>query len=216
MLVLTVLAGTVVGPSVVGALLAPGTDSVAARLAECGRDHGFDGLITWLEKQQYEHNPPPTGGMPVGGISRVAIAPDTPADPLDAVGLPARLLCPHRRPFRPSPAKGRCSVGAQREDDLAGRRGGSRYGAGHQSQLGQRRKPTFDGPPRGSGSYPTNGLFRSTTSAHPAVIGTPSTPAPDPQLSPDMEPYRGISALASPLWLHIEVGRRPDWTIGGR
>jgi hypothetical protein len=30
-----------------------------------------------------------------------------------------------------------------------------------------------------------------------------------------MEPYRGISALASPLWLHIEVGRRADWTIGG-
>jgi hypothetical protein len=100
-LVLTVLAGTVVGPSVVGALLAPGTDSVAARLAECGRDHGSDGLITWLEKQQYEHNLPPTGEMPVGGISRVAIASDTPSDPLDAVGLPARLLCPTGGPFAP-------------------------------------------------------------------------------------------------------------------
>lgn len=55
------------GWSVAGALTAPGTDSVAARLAEWGRDHGFDGLITWLEKEQYR--PPPTGGEPVGGIA---------------------------------------------------------------------------------------------------------------------------------------------------
>jgi hypothetical protein len=55
------------GWSVTGALTAPGTDSVAARLAEWGRDHGFDGLITWLEKEQYR--PPPTGGEPVGGIA---------------------------------------------------------------------------------------------------------------------------------------------------
>jgi len=55
------------GWSVVGALTAPGTDSVAARLAEWGRDHGFDGLITWLEKEQYR--PPPTGGEPAGGIA---------------------------------------------------------------------------------------------------------------------------------------------------
>jgi hypothetical protein len=89
MLVVTVLGGTVVGASVIGALRAPGTDSVAARLAEWGRDHGFDGLITWLEKQQYEHNPPPTGGIPVGGIPRGAVAPATPADPLSAPGLPA-------------------------------------------------------------------------------------------------------------------------------
>ncbi len=86
LLAVTVLAGTVVGPSVLGALLAPGTDSVAARLAEWGRDHGFDGLITWLEKKQYEHDPPPTGGEPIGGIPRVAIAPVTPSDPASAVG----------------------------------------------------------------------------------------------------------------------------------
>lgn len=58
------------GWSVVGALTAPGTDSVAARLAEWGRDHGFDGLITWLEKEQYR--PPPTGGEPTGGIAAPA------------------------------------------------------------------------------------------------------------------------------------------------
>jgi hypothetical protein len=105
-LVLTVLAGTVVGPSVVGALLAPGTDSVAARVAEWGRDHGFDGLITWLEKQQYEHNPPPTGGMPIGGIPRVAIAPVTPSDPLDAVGLPAPAALHPPADLSPLPGEG--------------------------------------------------------------------------------------------------------------
>jgi len=88
MLVVTVVAGTVVGASVVGGLRAPGTDSVAARLAEWGRDHGFDGLITWLEKQQYDHSPPATGGAPVGGIPQVAVMPATPADPLGSPGLP--------------------------------------------------------------------------------------------------------------------------------
>jgi len=57
----------VTGWSVAGALAAPGTDSTAARLAEWGRDHGFDGVITWLEKVQY--TPPPTGGEPPGGIA---------------------------------------------------------------------------------------------------------------------------------------------------
>ncbi|HEY2204009.1 MAG TPA: hypothetical protein VGH99_05985, partial [Pseudonocardia sp.] len=64
--------------SVGGALSAPGTDSVAARLAEWGRDHGFDPLITWLEKEQYR--PPPTGGEPTGGVSDPAgeVVPDPP------------------------------------------------------------------------------------------------------------------------------------------
>lgn len=57
----------VTGWSVAGALAAPSTDSTAARLAEWGRDHGFDGLITWLEKEQY--TPPPTGGQPPGGVA---------------------------------------------------------------------------------------------------------------------------------------------------
>jgi hypothetical protein len=89
LLVVALLAGTVVGISVVGALCAPGTDSVAARLAEWGRDHGFDGLVTWLEKQQYDHNPPPTGGTPFGGIPRVAVMPATATDALGSPGLGA-------------------------------------------------------------------------------------------------------------------------------
>ncbi|MGH3841719.1 MAG: hypothetical protein ACRDS0_09800 [Pseudonocardiaceae bacterium] len=100
LVVVVLLSGSVVGVSVVGALRAPGTDSVAARLAEWGRDHGFDGLITWLERQQYEHNPPPTGGVPVGGIPRVGLVPATPADPLVTAG-PPRI--PGLHALRPPP-----------------------------------------------------------------------------------------------------------------
>ena len=62
----------VVGWSIGGALTAPGTDSTAARLAEWGRDHGLNGIITWLETQQYEHNQPKIGGAPSGGIPNAA------------------------------------------------------------------------------------------------------------------------------------------------
>ncbi len=98
MLVVVVLSGSLVGVSVAGALRAPGTDSVAARLAEWGRDHGFDELITWLEKQQYEYNPPPIGGVPVGGIPRAGIAPASPSDPF-VTTPPPRVPAPP--PLRP-------------------------------------------------------------------------------------------------------------------
>jgi hypothetical protein len=91
MLLGVVLFVSVVGASVVSVLRAPGTDSVAARLAEWGRDHGLDGLITWLEKQQYEHNQPPTGGVPVGGIPRVGTVP-VPFDPHAKAGSPHLLV----------------------------------------------------------------------------------------------------------------------------
>jgi hypothetical protein len=73
-----------VGWSVGCALLAPGSDSIAARLAEWGRDNGFDPVITGLEKATYV--PPPTGGEPAGGIrtpdgSLVAPAAAGPAAP---------------------------------------------------------------------------------------------------------------------------------------
>jgi len=92
-LVAVVLFGSAVGVSVAGALRAPGTDSVAARLAEWGRDHGFDGLITWLEKQQYEHSRPPTGGIPIGGIPRVGAVLAPPTDPRAGAGV-AHLPAP--------------------------------------------------------------------------------------------------------------------------
>lgn len=58
----------VVGISVGGALTAPGTDGTAARIAEWARDHNMGDLVTWLERQQYEHNQPKIGGTPTGGI----------------------------------------------------------------------------------------------------------------------------------------------------
>jgi hypothetical protein len=56
----------VVGTVVVEALDVPGNDSVAAKLAEWGRGHGLNGVITGLEQVTYRQ--PPTGGLPVGGI----------------------------------------------------------------------------------------------------------------------------------------------------
>jgi hypothetical protein len=71
-LVLVLVFLIVVGWSIGSALTAPGTDSAAARLAEWGRDHGLGGIVTWLEAQQYQHNQPPIGGAPTGGIPQAA------------------------------------------------------------------------------------------------------------------------------------------------
>jgi hypothetical protein len=108
-LVAVMIFGSVVGVSVAGALRAPGTDSVAARLAEWGRDNGFDGLITWLEKKQYEHNRPLTGGVPVGGIPRVGAVPVTSTDPhvrTFAAHLPAPPALPPPAGMAPLPGEG--------------------------------------------------------------------------------------------------------------
>ena len=64
--ILVLLAGT--GGVVLDALRIPGHDSLAAKLAEWGRDHGLGPVVTWLEEIQYEHDQPPTGGVPQGGI----------------------------------------------------------------------------------------------------------------------------------------------------
>jgi len=50
------------GVSIGRALTAPGTDSVAARLAEWARDHAMSPLVTWAENQQYQQNKPKVGG----------------------------------------------------------------------------------------------------------------------------------------------------------
>jgi hypothetical protein len=56
------------GWQLVSALRAPGTDTAQARIAEWARDHGMGDIVTWLEQQQYERNPPKIGGRPAGGI----------------------------------------------------------------------------------------------------------------------------------------------------
>ena len=66
--VVVVLLAVLVTPSLGHALTRPGSDSVAARLAEWGRDHGLGPVVTWLEARQYDLDQPPTGGLPAGGI----------------------------------------------------------------------------------------------------------------------------------------------------
>ncbi|MBN9097557.1 MULTISPECIES: hypothetical protein [unclassified Pseudonocardia] len=66
LVVAVVLAGT--GGVVLDALRVPGSDGLAAKLAEWGRDHGFGPVVTWLEQIQYESDKPAVGGVPQGGI----------------------------------------------------------------------------------------------------------------------------------------------------
>ena len=56
------------GASIAPALAAPGTDSVAARLAEWGRDHGLGWAVTALEQAQYARDAPTEGGSVSGGL----------------------------------------------------------------------------------------------------------------------------------------------------
>jgi hypothetical protein len=73
----------ITGWSILGALTAPGNDSVAARLAEWGRDHAMSGAVTWLENEKYNLNPPKTGGTPnQDDLNRMrAAAPATTREP---------------------------------------------------------------------------------------------------------------------------------------
>ncbi len=84
-----VLMLAVAGPawSIGGALSVPGSDSVAARLAEWGRNHGLGGAVTWLEGVQYQLNPPPVGGTPAGGIPH-AVGPQPAPAAQRATSLP--------------------------------------------------------------------------------------------------------------------------------
>ena len=62
---LTVLA-VIAAPSLIPALTRPGTDTLAARLAEWARTHGFSSLINASERVQYNLSPPRIGGTPSG------------------------------------------------------------------------------------------------------------------------------------------------------
>lgn len=66
--VVVLVLAAIATPSLVHALTRPGADTVAARLAEWGRDHGFGPVVTWLEARQYDLDQPATGGAPAGGI----------------------------------------------------------------------------------------------------------------------------------------------------
>ncbi len=65
--VVTLVLGAV-GLAACDALSAPGNDSVGAKLAEWGRDHGLGDVVTWLEQLSYAVDQPAVGGAPAGGI----------------------------------------------------------------------------------------------------------------------------------------------------
>ena len=80
--------------SIGGALMAPGTDTTAARLAEWGRFHGLGWAVSGLEQMQYQANPPKVGGRVAGGIPTVAAtqsAPSTPARSATYLAPPAPI-----------------------------------------------------------------------------------------------------------------------------
>ena len=97
-----------VGWSVGTVLAAPGSDSVSARMAEWGRDHGLGGVVTWLEQQQYQRNPPAIGGTPNGGIPNAAGAVAAPKKAPKPVpqGQPAPTPITPFAPGRPLPREG--------------------------------------------------------------------------------------------------------------
>ena len=70
--------------SVSGALLAPGTDPVSARLAEWGRDHYLGFIVSALENAQYSVNKPKVGGTLDKSAKKLLAQDATPA----AVSIP--------------------------------------------------------------------------------------------------------------------------------
>lgn len=72
-LVVAVAVAVLPSVSVGRALVAPGTDSVAARLAEWGRGHGMSSVIDALERATY--TAPKVGGAPVAGpLARLPVS----------------------------------------------------------------------------------------------------------------------------------------------
>lgn len=82
-----------------GALIAPGGDSVAARVAEWARDNHMGAIVTALESAQYNANPPALGGKPTIALKPPAetTAPKPNAATTTTVAapvLPPRLVSP--------------------------------------------------------------------------------------------------------------------------
>jgi hypothetical protein len=94
--------------SVGGALLAPGADSTAARLAEWARFHGLGWGVSRLEQIQYQLSPPKVGGSVAGGI------PDA-SQPRAAGNPPVRAPAPAAAP---SPPAGPTAIPAQAQPPL--------------------------------------------------------------------------------------------------
>lgn len=82
------------------ALTAPGTDSLSARLAEWGRDHGLGVVVLGLEKLQYDLHKPRVGGEPPSGLLRRRTSP-LPSAGSASGAVPRREAGPSLKPLRP-------------------------------------------------------------------------------------------------------------------
>src|SRR5659263_610235 len=100
-----VVALAVVGYSVAGALMRPGNDTIAQRLAEWGRDRHLNWAVTRLEQAQYQLNKPKAGGSLAGGIPTAAGEHDT----AKAAAVPHSPVPAPLPPFvaNPAPSEGR-------------------------------------------------------------------------------------------------------------
>jgi hypothetical protein len=86
--------------SIGSAIAAPGNDSLAAKVAEWGRDHHLGPVVTFLESAQYKANPPKIGGTPNMALKPevAADAPSTVKPALKPIVLP-RLISPAGTPL---------------------------------------------------------------------------------------------------------------------
>ena len=67
-----------------GALMAPGTDTTTAKLAEWARFNGLGWAVDELEQIQYELNPPKVGGRLAGGIPELSAPRPVPTAPTNS------------------------------------------------------------------------------------------------------------------------------------
>ena len=101
------LVAAYVGVTLTPYLTAPGTDSMAARVAEWGRDHHLSWAVTWLENETY--SPPPVGGTlsasqraQLKGLGRPAPVPTShpaPGAAATALDLPVDIVPPAANPL---------------------------------------------------------------------------------------------------------------------
>jgi hypothetical protein len=96
--------------SIGGALMAPGTDSTAARVAEWARHHELGWVVSDLEQVQYQLAPPKVGGSLVGGIP--IVSPDQPTPSQSSASITWPTLSPSLprpmpsvSPARPTPSQ---------------------------------------------------------------------------------------------------------------
>ena len=81
-----------------GSALVRGSDPVSVKFVEWVRGHGGGGIVNVIERTWYEHHQPGKGGIPKGGIPKVA-------PPIGSVPTPAATIVPTPTtvPYSPPP-----------------------------------------------------------------------------------------------------------------